>query len=687
MAYLVVENLRFGMDRRRKRVSGVPGTLWTLKNGIISRGGDAVRAKKFVSKYTLPANTHGLCAVKGQLYVFGSIAAPTMPASVQYQRLQGVGAEAMVRVLDAKPFDGLVYAVAEFDDGSIYHYYDGTRVSSWDTIADAASSYKAVAERLAGKINGNSAVTAEVAGAVIYLTAKTAGTAFTLATATTDGGGVTSPTAVDAAVTANVAAVAEVRATGTVTVTGGSLGTGNEITSLTVNGVELLAAPVRWVLSNDSTANSLANAILSNTSASGYTASAAGGVVTIRAATGTGTTPNGYVVAATVSGSVTVTTADMAGGVAAVTAVAQVSKVTIAGGSFDAADTWTITVNGTDYKSTGRAAGMGTSVFVFKGRIYSTAGSLVRYCVLDDATDWATTTTPEDDAGNINISTDTEGPQQLVAMAHYNGAAAVFADEAVPVYSLNADATTNQISDTVTNTGLLAARAAVPFGNTDLFYLDQSGVRSLRSREGYDAAFVGDVGSAIDEFVQGLIAAATGDMVARAVGVIEPLDGRYMLALGSYILVLSYFPSSKITAWSYLDPGFSVTDLVRARRRLYARAGDTIYLYGGDANATYPDDTELPMTLEFPFMAANDPAGLKNLTAFDMAGENDWEVDILVDPNDETAIVQAGVVNRITYNGGEITIPGQCSHFALNMTCSRAGDASVSSLAIHYNKE
>jgi hypothetical protein len=60
------------MDRRRQRVAGTAGTLWSLQNGVISRGGDIERAKKFVSTYTLPAGTFGMAKVRQQLYVFGS---------------------------------------------------------------------------------------------------------------------------------------------------------------------------------------------------------------------------------------------------------------------------------------------------------------------------------------------------------------------------------------------------------------------------------------------------------------------------------------------------------------------------------------------------------------------------------------------------------------------------------------
>ena len=40
MGYLVIENLVGGVDRRRPRYVGKPGTLWNGKNIHISMGGD-----------------------------------------------------------------------------------------------------------------------------------------------------------------------------------------------------------------------------------------------------------------------------------------------------------------------------------------------------------------------------------------------------------------------------------------------------------------------------------------------------------------------------------------------------------------------------------------------------------------------------------------------------------------------
>jgi len=791
VTYTAIADFKYGMDRRRPQTSGVPGTLWILKNAVITRGGDIERAKKFVPVDVLPAGTFGLYSIRGQRYVFGSGTTPVgMPTGVRYVQLAAPSAPAMTRIFDVRGFDGKLYVVAGYADGNIYHFYNGNRVTDWDTLADSAASHDTVAARLADLIDAQAAFRAKAFEDVVEITAVTPGTGFTIAGATTDNGAVTAPTAVDAVIQANVPAVAEVRATGTVTITGGSFSAGvNKITSVTVDAVELLGTSVDWIDSNDATANALSVEINNSSSTHGYTASAAGAIVTLTAAVGTGATPNGNIVDVIEQGNVTTTTANIADGVTEVEAVAQVNTitigsldnatatVTITGGTASAgvnkisvltvagealistavdwvtsndatatalasaintgtgthgftaaavgpvvtitssngegatltgaavvvtvagdvtatntdmmwgssADLWTITLNGVDYQTTGRASATGLALHINKSRVYSLAGSLNRYCVINDATDWTSNPGTASGSGFINVGNEVEGAENLVGMAKYSDLTAIFSDDSIVTYSLTADAQNAEVVQTLGNTGTIAQRSLVSYGAQDVYYLDQTGIRSLKTRDQFNAAYASDVGSAIDPFVQAEIAALDSDTVSRASAVIEPNDGRYMLAIGSKIIILSSFPSSKITAWSYEDFGEDITDMVRVRRDIYLRAGDTIYQYGGLTGDVYPDADEFPILAETPFISSKDPAGEKLLEGFDMAAVNTWRVQVLPNPNNPEHFIDVGYINGTTYSLPAIKIPGQTSHFALRFTCSAAGFASLSSTAVHHS--
>jgi hypothetical protein len=687
MAYLAISDFKYGLDRRRPRVAGIPGTIWDIKNAHLSRGGDIERAKKFVPLYTLPTGTQGLGQVGGQLYVFGSAdLASSMPVGVQYQRLQAPSGSTMTKIIDVRSFDGKLYVIANYADGTIHHFYNGSRVTAWDSLADGNSSLAVIASYLAELLNTRSDVVATPFGNSITIRAINAGTAFSISATSTNGGAANDQTVTASTVQSNAVAVAENLAIGTVQITGGTFDPGvNTVTQVTVNGVSLLVQAVSWVTSNSATATALAQEINNRTSLHGYTAAASGATVSITAPPGTGASANGRVVATTVSGNTTTAKTNFSGGVTAVSAVAQVSLVAFAG-TFEALDQFTLTVNGTSYVATGRAAGHGSAAFVFKRRVWSPSNSLLRYCKINTPSDW-TDTNVSSGAGFINAANESEGAEKLTAAAEYSGKLAVFSPASIRIYDANTDAQLLSLVQTLSNTGTVAKRSIVSYGNNDVFYLDTTGIRSLRARDASNAAFVSDIGTSVDPFVRAYADSLPREQVSQAVGVVEPIDGRFWLAMGPRIFVLSYFPGSKISAWSYYEPGFTVTDFARSRERLYARAGNTIYLYGGLTGQEYPGEDEQAVEIELPFMSAQKEASIKIITGFDMTCANVWDVELLVDANDTAKTVRVGRLTRSSGGSPHISVPGRTNSFAVKLRCAASGPATISSMSIHFEGE
>ena len=99
-------------------------------------------------------------------------------------------------------------------------------------------------------------------------------------------------------------------ATGTVTLTGGAAGS---VDTITVDGVNIMSGAVSFTTNLATTATAVASNINAHTSTPEYTAVAVGAVITISAASGAGSTPNGFEVLATAT-TITTSTTDMAGG-------------------------------------------------------------------------------------------------------------------------------------------------------------------------------------------------------------------------------------------------------------------------------------------------------------------------------------------------------------------------------------
>ncbi|MGZ5940168.1 MAG: hypothetical protein ACXWLD_09125, partial [Rhizomicrobium sp.] len=296
------------------------------------------------------------------------------------------------------------------------------------------------------------------------------------------------------------------------------------------------------------------------------------------------------------------------------------------------------------------------------------------------------------DAGFINIATATEGNERLVVAARYQGLGAVFSSENITLYQLDQDPANIAFSDTLEHTGTRSPKAVIRYGNNDVFYPDITGVRSLRARDASNAPFVSDIGNAIDTYYQGIVAALTKEEVADACAAIEPKDGRYWLTLGNSILVLSFFPGAKISAWSFYEPtefgGAPVQAFVRSQNRIVARAGDFLYFYGGLTADVQPGDDEVVAEVELPFVSGKTPATIKFLTGFDIALLNTWECTLACDPNDAERTVAVGNLSKITFASQDrIPIPGETSMVAPKLTCSKGGRATISMLAIHYESE
>jgi hypothetical protein len=500
---------------------------------------------------------------------------------------------------------------------------------------------------------------------------------------------ITGPVATGADINGLSAVVTEATITSSITAFSG--GVTNAVTSVTVDGVEVLGTRVNWTSSNSVTAANVATQISTYTSSPDYTASSSVGKVTVSGATGSGTTPNGKIVSVTTVGSVTVTGSGtaMAGGVAA--AAGQAKKVAFTvGGTFEVGDKFTIKLTKNSvlrkFGAEGNPEQTGVSLTTLGGKIYSVINSLLFFSAASSAVHWNRDDTLNPGANFINLAQQDEGSQQLIGCGVFQGNLAAFSRSNVQFWSVNADPSKNVFLQVVKNTGARAARSILEYGNLDLFYLSDAGVRSIRPRDASSAPSSSNVGVAIDPFMVDYMRGLSSAQIDAAVSVIEPLDDRYWLAMGNYIFVFSSFPTSQISAWSYYDLGtLSVDSFARIVNQLYVRMSDSgVYLYGGDDGQTYPDAGQSVVTVALPFLSANAPGTPKNMEAFGMAAVNVWDVSVLIDPKNESVAVNVGSINGTNYSQPMAAAQDSVNMWAPVLMCSRAGYAKLSNLAIFY---
>lgn len=326
-----------------------------------------------------------------------------------------------------------------------------------------------------------------------------------------------------------------------------------------------------------------------------------------------------------------------------------------------------------------------TALLTTAEKLYAIAGSVLRFSAVADSTDFG------DGAGVgasfKDLSTHAQKSEELVAIALYDQYVAIFAGKTVQIWVLDPDDALDNLAQVLVNTGCLAPRAVTQFGDGDLFYLARTGIRSLRARDSSNTAATTDIGSPIDTVLSEVLDSVSATVLYKAIGVIEPKDGRYWLALGDTIYVFSFFSQSKVSAWSEYKPGFSVDHMFEWNDRIWIRSGEQVYVYGG-ASGPYQYSDSVVAEAWMPYLDGDDPTRAKQVSGVDAAVRGTWEVRIGLDHNNENASDRLAVISKTTFNGERLDALGEATHlsprFISRAPQSANKPAVLSSAVIHY---
>jgi len=676
MAFVAINDFRGGLDTRRTRFTAPAGTLTSLVNAHITQGGEIEKRKAFVPTISLPAGTLGMAVLGGRPYVFGHTETPSgLPSSVSYQRLEHPDELAMIKVLRAEIFNNKLYVVAQYSDGSIYHFYNGVRIDDYvDGRSRAAFSITGGTvgqdfAKFSFTVTGGStgSLDALLIDGVNVLTNPVAWTTDNETTAaaivTEINGTVSTPdytaTAVGATVTvkaitagsASNGLLVELMPIGAITFSAnvGTLSGGvfNGVTSITINGLEILGVSIPFTTDNAATAQAIVNQLNTFVSDPDWTASRNNAIVNIASANA-GVEFNNLDVVIVPSGNVTI------GGASSVT--------------FGGADPDNTYVPGSWAKT-------------YKSKVYSTSGSLLHFSALNDPTNFRDGV----GAGFISMNNQDGGAENLISIETYLDLLAIFARRTIQLWSVDPDPASNVQQQILRNTGTVAAASVVQFGDSDVIYLSDSGIRSLRARDASSAAAVNDIGTPIDELIVERMLTVGDATVADAIAVVEPIGGRYWLALGDIIYVHSNYPTSEISAWATYDPGFTIDAMAVSANKILVRSGNLIYTYGGLTGVEYGSDYEV--SVELPFLDAGKPATSKLLESMDAVVEGEWSVFIGMDVSYPDAKDLIGRIDQPTFALGRLTAAGHGTHFGVKMTHMGEGPAKIGNLLLHYDAD
>lgn len=461
----------------------------------------------------------------------------------------------------------------------------------------------------------------------------------------------------------------------------------NGVLSVKVDGVEVLGSRVAWRSSNSATAQAIADQINAYTSNVEYSASAIdGGKVVISALANTGITPNGRNVSLISAGSIVITSiSDMAGGTTAIAGNSQTTTLPYYGTPVPGSQT-TITITETEnasnpyYFGATRLAGLTPNFCItHRSKVHVLAGTSMISSGLDSPTKWRVS-----DLGSsfIDLSNNVNGSEDLVSAAPYQGKLAIFTRDSCQVWAIDVDAAQNAQGQIIQNSGCIAPHSVLNWGEVDVFYLSDSGIRSLRARDASNQAVVNDIGTPVDTDIVTELRNHTETEVFNSRAIVEPKDGRFMITIGEKLYVLSQFPASGILAWSTYEPGFTIEAMCVMGGRLYVRSSDgVVYLYGGSDNNTYDGCT---VTVTLPYLDGGKAANQKKLNGIDITSDGTWEFYAGTDTYRPEVRDLMATIEDTSLQLGRIQAYGLGTHIGVKLVSLGTGYHRVANVIVHY---
>lgn len=306
-----------------------------------------------------------------------------------------------------------------------------------------------------------------------------------------------------------------------------------------------------------------------------------------------------------------------------------------------------------------------------KGAVDATT---VRFCKTGDPRDW----TAASDAGFLAPGLYAKGSDQVTAIGPFqkSGLAIFFSDNS-QVWTVDADPANNALLDNIEGIGTLYHRAAGAVSR-DLFFLAQSGFRSVSLISITDNLQDNDVGSAIDTLVKAQISASDDPL-----SMYYPKLGQFWCINGSTVWVYTFSRTSKISAWSKFTLPFTIDDATVLNQELYVRTGNDVYRV---SDSVYKDGiSNIPLVdiLMF-FQDGKRPGVLKQFTGVDTICTGQPTISYLFAADNQTLESQAYELPAVTEPGVLYPVELMSTRIAPHIQHQKDEAFELSSLMLHY---
>ncbi|MCP4355634.1 MAG: hypothetical protein GY793_08425 [Proteobacteria bacterium] len=687
MSYTIIENFKGGLDSTSSSDVALPGTLTKAQNGYINSGGEFERGKKFVPIHNLP-DTKGMLCTDSNVYTFTSKDILQNPAGITIKKLVHPQGLDIAEIITATTFKNKPYVIAKFEDDSVYHFYDGVLITDWhDGVVFEENSIADIIASIANKISQNVAYSVEYDSSTMTVTADKN---FTVEVSCQNNGTIPDQNIGYSMLQSFVPAVPSSR--GRASFSLDSILDEVQTIKIDENGSEFLLYDRNNLPNYDNSAIAeldsgdrfgrlyLDLSLAINTMQNRYISVASSTGVEILAPNETDTSSFNLKVKLSND---TESSDGFVGFIAAVPSTKKKVLISISG-TFEVQDTFNIKLDNVDYGYSPSATIPEQALLIKDNKTYTLDGSLIRFSELSNPLKWKSY---EKGSGFMDVSAETESSEKLIAIKKYQSESIVaFSRTQASILQTSEDENANVYLQTL-STGCIAPRSAISVGDTDIYFLSDTGIRSIRSYQNYNLPFVYDVGTPVNKLITDYLDELDEEVISKAHAVIEPKDGRFFLSLGDKIFVHSCFPSKKVSAWSTFED-VKVDQFGVSNGYLYARIGDNICIYGGKSKNEY--DNDMPVVVETPFLNMGMPANDKQLKGFSAAFKGTWKIEILADPNNPTVTTYAGEINGNSFADNEpmLAYKDIQNYVAFRFTLvspDEQNTAKVLQFAVHYD--
>lgn len=349
-----------------------------------------------------------------------------------------------------------------------------------------------------------------------------------------------------------------------------------------------------------------------------------------------------------------------------------------------------------------------TAVAVFRTKAYFAQYKTVAISAVADPGDMAGT-----GSGAIDVRTQGKSIGRILGFGEYFGELCIIGTRGVQFWQMDPDPDQNQYLRW-TPAQIVGERSIIGYGDGDIVFMGDDGIRSMTARDSSNIATLLDIGSPIDRLVREFVAQAgeyaviDGDLQSTApfVGlnpsVIHPETGQLWMFAGTQVFVYANHPGAKVRAWSIFDlpevsPGNIqgrvglamnawCADVAPVARNVMIRNyADEIYIYGGPDGDTY-DGSEAEVIT--PHMDAGRPGTEKYWRGIDMSCSGTWTVYLSFDPSniewERVAVIQNGSIARLH---GMIPIGRSSYHIAIRAICTSSMAARISQIVLYHDQE